>query len=74
MNHVLKLSYPVAHSKVLPQIIKLKAKRSSFLEVIVMPKVKVNDIQIYYEVKGEGFPLVMINGLGGNLDSWGNYY
>jgi hypothetical protein len=25
-----------------------------------MPKVKVNDIQIYYEVHGEGFPLVMI--------------
>jgi len=39
-----------------------------------MPKVKVNDIQMYYEVKGEGFPLVMINGLGGNLDSWKNYY
>lgn len=39
-----------------------------------MPKVKVSDIQIYYEVKGEGFPLVMINGLGGNLDSWKNYH
>ena len=38
--------------------------------VIVMPKVKVNDIQIYYEVKGEGFPLVMIMGLGENLDGW----
>jgi pimeloyl-ACP methyl ester carboxylesterase len=35
-----------------------------------MPKVKVDDIQIYYEVKGEGFPLVMINGLGGNLEGW----
>lgn len=35
-----------------------------------MPKVKVNDIQIYYEVKGEGFPLVMINGLSDNLDCW----
>jgi len=23
-----------------------------------MPKVKVNDIQVYYEVKGEGYPLV----------------
>lgn len=31
---------------------------------------KVNDIQIYYEVKGEGFPLVMISGLSGNLDWW----
>ena len=35
-----------------------------------MSRVKVNDVQIYYEVRGEGFPLVMINGLGLNLDSW----
>jgi len=35
-----------------------------------MPKVKVNDIQIYYEVHGEGFPLIMIMGLGANLDWW----
>ena len=35
-----------------------------------MPKVKVNDIQMYYELKGEGFPLVMIQGLGGNLEGW----
>ena len=35
-----------------------------------MPKVKVNDIQMYYEVKGTGFPLVMIMGMGGNLDWW----
>jgi len=35
-----------------------------------MPKVKVNDIQMYYEVKGEGFPLVIITGRGESLDSW----
>ena len=35
-----------------------------------MPKVKVNDIQIYYEVQGEGFPLVMIMGLSANVDWW----
>ena len=35
-----------------------------------MPKVKVNDIQIYYEVHGEGFPLVMIMGWNGNIDWW----
>ncbi|NIU84053.1 MAG: alpha/beta fold hydrolase [Candidatus Thorarchaeota archaeon] len=35
-----------------------------------MPKVKVNDIQVYYEIQGEGFPLIMINGLGGNIDTW----
>jgi len=35
-----------------------------------MPKVKVNDIQMYYEVKGEGFPLVMICGMNANLAWW----
>jgi pimeloyl-ACP methyl ester carboxylesterase len=35
-----------------------------------MAKVKVNDIQLYYELKGEGFPLVMINGGNENLDCW----
>jgi len=35
-----------------------------------VPKVKVNDIQTYYEVKGEGFPLVMIQGMNGNLVMW----
>ncbi len=35
-----------------------------------MPKIKVNDIQIYYEVHGEGFPLVMIMGISGNVDWW----
>jgi pimeloyl-ACP methyl ester carboxylesterase len=35
-----------------------------------MPKVKVNDVQIYYELHGDGFPLVMINGLGGHVYTW----
>ncbi len=38
--------------------------------VSTMPKVKVEDIQIYYEVRGEGFPLVMIMGISGNVDWW----
>jgi len=38
--------------------------------VIVMSKVKVGDIEIYYEIKGEGFPLVMIQGLGSSLEWW----
>ncbi len=38
--------------------------------VSTLPKVKVNDIQIYYEVHGEGFPLVMIMGISGNVDWW----
>ena len=28
-----------------------------------MPKVKVNDIDIYYEIKGQGEPIVLILGL-----------
>jgi pimeloyl-ACP methyl ester carboxylesterase len=35
-----------------------------------MPKVKVNDIQTYYEMKGKGFPLVMICGMNQNLTMW----
>jgi pimeloyl-ACP methyl ester carboxylesterase len=35
-----------------------------------MPFVKVNDIKIYYEIYGEGFPLVMIMGLGADLNWW----
>jgi 3-oxoadipate enol-lactonase len=35
-----------------------------------MPKVKVNDIQIYYEVHGNGFPLVLISAYGGNSEDW----
>ena len=35
-----------------------------------MPKVRVDDIQMYYEVNGEGFPLMMIHGLSANLDWW----
>jgi pimeloyl-ACP methyl ester carboxylesterase len=39
-------------------------------EILVMPMVKVNDIQVYYDVEGEGFPLVMIMGLSANVDWW----
>ncbi|MFZ5643283.1 MAG: alpha/beta fold hydrolase [Bacillota bacterium] len=35
-----------------------------------MPELHVNGINIYYEIKGEGFPLVMIMGLGANMDWW----
>lgn len=35
-----------------------------------MPKVKVGDINIYYEIYGNGFPLVMLRGLSSSLDSW----
>lgn len=35
-----------------------------------MPKVKVNDIQMFYEVHGEGFPLIMVMGFTGNTSWW----
>jgi len=36
-----------------------------------MPTVDTNGLKIYYEVHGGGEPLVMIMGLGANLDWWG---
>jgi pimeloyl-ACP methyl ester carboxylesterase len=39
-------------------------------ETISLPKVKVGDLNIYYEIHGNGFPLVMIVGLGANKDWW----
>ncbi len=35
-----------------------------------MPRAQVNGAEIYYELKGRGFPLVMIMGLGANIDWW----
>jgi len=35
-----------------------------------VPKAKVNDIQLYYEVHGQGEPLVLIMGLGANTHGW----
>ncbi|MFX1269550.1 MAG: alpha/beta fold hydrolase [Promethearchaeota archaeon] len=35
-----------------------------------MPKIKVNNINIYYEIHGDGFPFIMIAGMGASLDSW----
>lgn len=37
-----------------------------------MPKKKVNDINIYYEIHGKGHPIVMIQGLSANTDWWTN--
>jgi pimeloyl-ACP methyl ester carboxylesterase len=35
-----------------------------------MPTIKVGDISIYYEVHGEGEPLLLISGLGRDLTAW----
>ena len=35
-----------------------------------MPYRQLDDLRMYYEVHGQGTPLVMIRGLGSNLDHW----
>jgi pimeloyl-ACP methyl ester carboxylesterase len=35
-----------------------------------LPTIKVNDINIYYEIHGEGFPLIDIMGLAGDVNWW----
>ena len=35
-----------------------------------MPKAKGGDIEIYYEVHGQGLPLIMILGLGQDIPTW----
>ncbi|MDZ8263009.1 alpha/beta fold hydrolase [Nostoc sp. ChiQUE01b] len=39
-----------------------------------MPENKVGDISIYYEVKGSGYPLLMIMGLSFSLLDWGDVF
>ena len=38
--------------------------------MVDLPKVKINDINMYYEIHGEGFPLVMILGFIENIFWW----
>lgn len=38
-----------------------------------MPSILINDINIYYKIKGEGNPFVLIRGLSSSLDSWPIY-
>ena len=35
-----------------------------------MPKVNVRGMNLYYEVHGSGYPLILIRGLGSNADHW----
>jgi 3-oxoadipate enol-lactonase len=35
-----------------------------------MPKIKTGDIETYYEIHGEGEPLILIHGLGSSGQDW----
>lgn len=35
-----------------------------------MPKARVKDIELYYEIHGKGYPLILIRGFGSNADHW----
>ncbi len=35
-----------------------------------MPKLRLDDIELYYEVRGEGEPVLFINGLGSSTEDW----
>jgi len=35
-----------------------------------MPKVKINDLEMYYEVHGNGFPIILISGYSGSSEGW----
>ena len=37
---------------------------------ISMPRIQVNDLVMYYEIHGKGFPLLLIAGLGADHTSW----
>ena len=39
-----------------------------------MPTVHVRDIDLYYEVHGEGTPLLMISGLGSSVETWSPFW
>lgn len=39
-----------------------------------MPKIRVRDIQMYYETRGDGFPILLIMGFLGNANCWDPTY
>lgn len=39
-----------------------------------MPKIRIKNFDLYYELYGAGFPLLMILGIGANISWWGKYF
>ncbi len=39
-----------------------------------MPKINIGSLDLFYEIYGDGPPLIMIIGLGANSSWWGNYF
>jgi len=39
-----------------------------------MPTVHVGEVDLYYEIHGEGSPLLMINGLGASVETWSPFW
>ena len=35
-----------------------------------MPKIKIDDLNLHYEIHGKGFPLIMIMGISGDTYWW----
>ena len=35
-----------------------------------MPKIRVNDIELYYEIHGQGYPVVFLHGFAGTVNMW----
>ena len=48
----------------------LKIRRKKRTEVINVPVQNLADVDLYYEIRGEGYPLLMIMGLGATIDWW----
>jgi len=38
-----------------------------------MPKVRIHDLEMYYEVRGKGFPLIMINWYSADSEGWDSF-
>jgi pimeloyl-ACP methyl ester carboxylesterase len=52
------------------QLVSPDSARSGFKGDDSLPTVRVSDIDLYYEISGEGEPVLLIHGLGGSSRDW----